>query len=55
MAESADLVDGLYLVRNGIPFDVAFSLDQGERTAWIVAIGTLDGKQWDWRAGQWTA
>ena len=55
MAESADLVDGLYLVRNSVPFDVAFSLDQDERTAWIVALGTLDGRVWDWGAMRWTA
>ena len=53
MAESADLVDGLYLVRNSVPFDVAFSLDQDERTAWIVALGTLDGRVWDWGAMRW--
>ena len=54
MAESADLVDGLYLVRNSVPFDVAFSLDRDERTAWIVALGTLDGRVWDWGAMRWT-
>ena len=54
MAESADLVDGLYLVRNSVPFDVAFSLDQDERRAWIVALGTLDGRTYDWEAMRWT-
>ncbi len=54
MTESADLVDSLWLVRNGVPFDVAFSLDQGERTAWIVVLGELNGKQWDWGAMRWT-
>ena len=53
MAESADLVDGLYLVRNSVPFDVAFSLDQDERRAWIVALGTLDGRTYDWGAMRW--
>ncbi len=54
LTESADLVDCLYLVRNGVPFDVAFSLDQDERRAWIVALGTLDGRVWDWGAMRWT-
>ncbi len=54
LTTSADLVDGLFLVRNGVPFDVAFSLDEAERTAWVVAMGTLDGHVWDWGAMQWT-
>ena len=54
LTESADLVDSLFLVRNHVPFDVAFSLDQDERTAWIVALGTLDGRVWDWGAMRWT-
>ena len=53
MAESADLVDSLFLVRNNIPFDVAFSLDQDERTAWVVVLGELDGRTYDWEAMQW--
>lgn len=47
-------MDGLYLVRNGVPFDVAFSLDAEERTAWVVVFGEMDGRVWDWRAMQWT-
>jgi len=46
-------VDCLYLVRNGVPFDVAFSLDEKERLAWVVAFGTLDGRTFDWSAGAW--
>jgi hypothetical protein len=46
-------VDCLYLVRNGVPFDVAFSLSESERLAWIVAFGTLDGREFDWFAMRW--
>ena len=53
MTRSADLVDSLWLVRNGIPFDVAFSLDQDERTAWIIVLGELNGRVWDWGAMRW--
>ena len=53
LTKSADLVDSLYLVRNGVPFDVAFSLEEAERRAWIVVIGELDGMAWDWGAMQW--
>jgi len=54
MTRSADLVDSLYLVRDGVPFDVAFSLDAAERTAWIVVLGELEGLAWDWGAMRWT-
>jgi len=54
MTRSADLVDSLYLVRNGVPFDVAFSLDAAERTAWIVVLGELEGLAWDWGSMRWT-
>ena len=54
MTRSAELVDSLFLVRNGVPFDVAFSLGGDERTAWIVAMGKMDGRVWDWGAMRWT-
>jgi len=47
-------VDSLYLARNGVPFDVAFSLDAAKRTAWIVVLGELEGMAWDWGAMRWT-
>ena len=49
----ADLVDCLFLVRNGVSLDVAFSLDAGERTAWVIVIGQMDGLTWDWEAMAW--
>jgi hypothetical protein len=48
------LVDCLYLVRHGVPFDVAFSLADEERTEWVVAIGELDGRRFDWTTRQWS-
>jgi hypothetical protein len=47
-------VDPLYLVRNGVPFDVAFSLPADERQAWIVALGRLDGLDYDFAEARWT-
>jgi hypothetical protein len=41
------------LVRNGVPFDVAFSLPAEERLAFIVALGTLDGLEFDWSTLRW--
>lgn len=47
------LADCLYLVRNGVPFDVAFSLPADERIAFVVTFGTLDGRVFDWEAQSW--
>jgi hypothetical protein len=46
-------VDSLYLCRNGVPFDVAFSLAPDERLAWVVAIGWLDGREFDFATMTW--
>lgn len=53
--QTAELRDSLYLVRNGVPFDVAFSLDGAERRAWVVVFGELAGLVWDYEAGRWRA
>jgi hypothetical protein len=47
------LIDCLYLVRNGVPFDVAFTLSEADRLAYVVALGTLDGRVFDWQAMCW--
>ena len=36
-----------------MPFDVAFSLPDDERLAFIVAIGTLGGQVFDWQTLSW--
>ena len=36
-----------------MPFDVAFSLPDDERLAFVVAIGTLDGGFFDWQTKRW--
>ena len=46
-------MDCLYLVRNGVPFDVAFSLPADERLAWVVVFGTLDGGEFDFVSMRW--
>ena len=53
LSRHPDLVDGLYLCMNGVPFDVAFSLDATTRLAWVVAIGTLKGGIYDWPQRSW--
>jgi hypothetical protein len=47
-------VDCLYLLRNGVPFDVAFSLPPEDRLAWIVALGRLDGGEFDFARMEWS-
>jgi hypothetical protein len=47
------LIDCLYLVKHGVPFDVAFSLDEDERLAFVVILGTLEGGIFDWQNLQW--
>ena len=36
-----------------MPFDVAFSLAPDERLAWVVAIGRLDGRDFDFSTMSW--
>jgi hypothetical protein len=36
-----------------VPFDVAFSLSPEERFAWVVAIGRLDGGEFDFEQMAW--
>jgi len=43
----------LYLVRCGVPHEVAFGLDEAERIAYIVSFGTLAGKSFDWQRLSW--
>jgi hypothetical protein len=36
-----------------VPFDVAFALQAEDRMAFVIAIGTLDGNTFDWKAFRW--
>jgi hypothetical protein len=36
-----------------VPFDVAFSLPEDERLAFVVALGTLEGLAFDWNDLSW--
>lgn len=53
LSQDSDLVDCLFLVKNGVPFDVAFSLEASERLAWIVIFGQFGGLSYNWETGQW--
>jgi hypothetical protein len=47
------LIDCLYLVKNGVPFDIAFTLPSIWRRAFVVALGEMGGAQYDWQAMAW--
>lgn len=38
----------LWLVKNGIPFDVAFSLSDTHRAAWCIVFSELGGRKFNW-------
>jgi hypothetical protein len=35
-------------VKNGIPFDVAFSIDEITRAAWCIMFSEMEGATFDW-------
>lgn len=43
----------LLLVKNGVPWDVAVNLSEIELTAYCIAIGEMDGHEFDWRRMEW--
>lgn len=53
ITEDSELRNCLYLVKNGVPFDVAFSLKPIEAMAWSIIFGELDGSEFDWNAMAW--
>jgi hypothetical protein len=36
-----------------VPYDVAFELDEAERLAYVVVLGTLSGLSFDWQRFRW--
>jgi hypothetical protein len=55
IAQDPELIDCLFLVSKGIPFDVAFSLDADERHAWTVVMGEFGGLRYNWTTERWEA
>jgi len=53
LARHPELADCLYLVRCGVPYDIAYGLDEAERMAYVVTFGTLDGLRFDWKRLAW--
>jgi len=40
-------------VKNGVPWDVAWSLEDGDVLAYCVAFGTFEGNEFDWQSMKW--
>jgi hypothetical protein len=40
-------------VKNGVPFDVALSLDDIDRTAYCIIFGGFEGHKWNWSRMEW--
>ncbi len=43
----------MLLVKNGVPFDVAFALDPDEMLAYTVIFGEFEGGNFDWDELRW--
>lgn len=42
-----------YLIKNGVPFDVAHSLGSAEKLAYCVSFGEIDGGHFNWASMNW--
>ncbi len=52
LAGNSDLKDCLWLVSNGVPYDIAFSLPEDERLAYVVILAEFQGLTFNWSKGQ---
>jgi hypothetical protein len=43
----------LALIKNGIPFDVAFNLEWPEIIGWLVIFGEIEGQKFNWSTMKW--
>jgi hypothetical protein len=41
------------LVKNGVPFDTAFAMDDETRAALCIITGELNGSRWNWKIMDW--
>lgn len=43
----------LWLVKNGVPYDVALSLPEEDVSAYSIIFGEFDGMTFNWNAMMW--
>lgn len=53
LTEHPELIESLWLVKNGVPYDVAFSLSAPERFAYVVIFGGFEGNDFCWNELRW--
>ena len=53
LANDGELTECLWLVRNNVPFDVAFSLDPETRFAYAVILARFEGSDYDFATNKW--
>jgi hypothetical protein len=53
LAEHPELIECLWLVKSGVPYDVAFSLLPEERFAYVVVMARFEGSEFLWDQMRW--
>ncbi len=48
-----DFRDRCYILKNGVPFNVAFGIDDTLRLAFAITFGELDGGEFDFTSMSW--
>jgi hypothetical protein len=43
----------LWLVKNGVPYETAFNLDDRDLLAHVIVMGGFEGNSWDWNSMDW--
>jgi hypothetical protein len=49
------MYERLWLIHNGVPYDVAFALSDAEALAHAIIFGMIQGKKWDWATMEFTS
>ena len=47
------MINRLWLVKNGVPFDLAMELGDAESLAFGVIFGGFEGRAFDWKNMHW--
>jgi len=43
----------MYLIANGVPYDVAFAVEEERALAMWVTLGEFNGGKWNWAEMAW--
>jgi len=45
--------NALWLVKNGVPYDVAFNMGEADILAHMIVFASFEGTNFDWRRMRW--